>query len=203
MVHVLRNVGWRNAVARGSDGASTAKVTGLLIRHHVIRSLLREVAASSPRCHWAEGIRAEWDHLPPIAMVRRAVSASDALGPWITASPSIKSLVLWRRKGASRAVHRFFICVVAHGLQVIRWWWWRRRRSEGVPLLSGNTVLARSVARSTPTMRSLWLGVVVCCCGGRVARVYVVVMRPVRLVRLRVALVGVLRLVLSVCNRRS
>lgn len=81
---------------------------------------------------------------------------------------------------------------------MIRWQWWlRRRRSVGNPLLllSGNAVLARRVARSTPTARSLGLSVV-CCRGSRVTRVYVVVLRRIRLVRQRVALVsGVSRLV--------
>lgn len=61
-------------------------------------------------------------------------------------------------------------------------------------------MLARRVARSTPTVRSLGLRVVVCCRGSRVARVYFVVLRPLGLVRLRVGLIGGVWLVLSVCN---
>lgn len=138
-------------------------------------------------------------------MVRgRRETAGEALGLRITTPPSIVTLVLWRREVASpRAVHVVFGCVAAHGLHVfcLGWWCWRHCRSVRVSLLSGNAVLARWIARSAPTMRSRGLSAVVCCRGGRVAGVYVVVMRPVLLVRLRITLVGILRLVFPVRDR--
>lgn len=138
-------------------------------------------------------------------MVRgRCVSAREALRRRIPTPSSIITLVLWRRVLASVAVHVVFRCVAAHGLHVIWWWWrWRHCRSVGVSLLSGDAVLAWLVARSAPTVRSLGLSAVVCCRGGRVTGVYVVVMRPVLLVRVRVAsVVAELRLVFAVCDGR-
>lgn len=182
---------WRHSVTRGSNGAGTAEIARLLlIRHHVVRPLLWEVAGAS-WCHRAEGIRGEGNHLPAIAMMRGPISASDALGSWIT-PPSVKSCVLWRRE-TSRAVHRIFIRFAAHGLHMI-WWWW-----HPISWLPGNAVLARWVARR-PTVRS-WLDVL-SRRGCRVVRVYVVFgMRRIALLRRRIG-VCVLRLALLVCDRR-